>query len=97
METFLQEVSKRIIKSNYSLKDTILILPNKRAGLYIANILSKELKTSSILPEILSIEDFIIKLSGKSKISKQRLILEFYNIYKLNTPFDETDSFDNFI
>ena len=97
METFLQEVSKRIIKSNYSLKDTILILPNKRAGLYLSNILSKELKTSSILPEILSIEDFIIKLSGKSKISKQRLILEFYNIYKLNTPFDETDSFDNFI
>ena len=97
METFLQEVSKRIIKSNYSLKDTILILPNKRAGLYIANILSKELKTSSILPEILSIEDFIVKLSGKSKISKQRLIFEFYNIYKLNTPFDETDSFDNFI
>ena len=31
---------------------------------------------------IFSWKDFIIKLSGKSKISKQRLILEFYNIYK---------------
>ncbi len=97
METFLKEVSKKIIKSNYLLEDTILILPNKRAGLYISDVISKQLKKPSILPEILSIEDFIIKLSGKLKISKQRLVFEFYNIYKLNTPFDELDSFENFI
>jgi len=97
VETFLKEASKKIIESGYSIEDSIIILPNKRAGLFLLDTLSKLVNKSIIAPEIFSIEEFIIKLSGKIKASKLELIIEFYKVYTLNTPSAERDSFEDFL
>ena len=97
MKTFLDEVSKRIIDRVDSTGDCIIILPNNRSKLYILNSISKIISKPIISPQTFTISEFITELSDSSEADKLRLIFDFYDIYKSNTPESETDNFENFL
>ena len=97
MKTFLDEVSKRILDHVDSTSDCIIILPNNRSKLYILNSISKIISKPIISPQTFTISEFIIELSDSSEVDKLRLIFDFYDIYKSNTPKSETDNFENFL
>ena len=97
MKTFLDEVSKSILDRVDSSSDFIIILPNNRSKLYILDSISKIISKPIISPQTFTISEFIIELSDSCEADKLRLILDFYEVYKSNTPESETDNFENFL
>jgi len=77
------------------LGDICIVLPNRRAALFLKEHLAAEAKQTIFAPEIFSTEDFIYKLSGLQIIDNTELLFELYSIYK-ETPSPETDTFEAF-
>jgi len=96
MQTFLNSVVQDIISKETSLTNYTFILPSKRAGIFLKDEFKSTLKSAVILPEIISIEEFIEELSAINTIDTTTLLFEFYLIYKQNTNPSEIDSFDQF-
>ncbi|RLD77751.1 MAG: hypothetical protein DRJ15_12935 [Bacteroidetes bacterium] len=65
MPAFLEKLTKHIY-TNWGdrLGDICIVLPNRRAALFIKDHLAKILKKTSFLPEFYSIEDFVAHCSG---------------------------------
>ena len=96
MQTFLNDVVKEILSKTQNLSNHTFILPSRRAGVFLKEQLKLSVTTTSILPKIISVEEFIAELSSINLIESTTLLFEFYHIYKENTPSKETDSFDKF-
>ena len=96
MQSFLNKVSKETLAKYNDVSQLTFILPSKRAGLFLKTEIKILLRNTSILPKILSIEDFIQVLSGLNQIDSITLIFEFYKIYIELTPPDEQDNFEIF-
>lgn len=58
-----------------------IVLPNRRAGLFLKRHLSNRYRKTIWAPEIYSIEDFIIKNSGRKLIDPAGLMFELYQVY----------------
>ena len=58
--SFLDKIAKVLI-DNYlqNLSNTIVVLPNKRAKIFLVEALKKQVSTNILSPEIISIEEFI--------------------------------------
>ena len=79
MVTFLNESLEQI--NLKEINEYKFILPSKRAGLFLKQELMKQLDTTIISPEILSIEEFIEEVSGLTPINNTEVLFKFYNIY----------------
>ena len=80
--TFLQQIAQ-VILNEYSdkLSDTIIILPNRRAKVFLIDALKQQASKTIFSPEIISIEDFVQDLAGIRSIDSVELLFEFYTIY----------------
>ncbi|MDD5571310.1 MAG: PD-(D/E)XK nuclease family protein [Bacteroidales bacterium] len=97
MKKFLEQIADELIeKHGNHFIDLCIVLPNRRAGLFLKKYLSEKLKKTSFVPEIYSVEDFIKKLSGAEVIDDITLLLRFYKIYTNINPAN-TETFDEFI
>ena len=83
MKAFLQRLAEEIA-SRFSDDpgQLCVVLPNRRAGLYLKKYLANELKKTSWAPQTYSVEDFITTLSGLKIIDPAGLLFEFYHVYK---------------
>jgi RecB family exonuclease len=59
-----------------------VVLPNRRAGLFLKKYLSQITDKPIFAPEIFSIDDFVFSLSGYRKIEPAYLLFEFYEVYQ---------------
>jgi ATP-dependent helicase/nuclease subunit B len=82
MPYFLELVAQHIHK-NYAgdLDSLCVVLPNKRGGLYLKKHLAGILNKPSWIPEIISAEDFVEKISHLPTASELTLTFELYNTY----------------
>lgn len=80
--TFLYQLAQEILK-NYSenLSELVIVLPNKRAKVFLLDELKKLVSTTIFAPEIISIEDFIQDVAGIRSIDSVELLFEFYEVY----------------
>lgn len=94
--TFLQQIAQ-VILNEYSdkLSDTIIILPNRRAKVFLIDALKKQASNTIFSPEIISIEDFVQDLAGIRSIDSVELLFEFYTIYLEITEKDK-EPFETF-
>lgn len=94
--SFLNKLSK-IIVADYSdnFSDLIVILPNRRAKVFLIDELKKETTATIFSPEIISIEDFVQDIAGIRSIDSVELLFEFYNVYLSVTEKDQ-ESFETF-
>ncbi|MGV1011339.1 MAG: PD-(D/E)XK nuclease family protein [Flavobacterium sp.] len=94
--TFLQQIAK-VILNEYSdkLSDTIIILPNRRAKVFLVDALKQQATKTIFSPEIISIEDFVQDLAGIRSIDSVELLFEFYAIYLEITEKDK-EPFETF-
>ena len=94
--TFLNKLSKKIV-NDYSgnFSDLIIILPNRRAKVFLIDELKKEINSTSFSPEIISIEDFIQDIAGIRSVDTVELLFEFYKVYLSITEKDQ-ESFETF-
>ncbi len=97
MKSFLDEVAKEIIASGHSFKVIKIIVPSKRATLFLKNALSNQIDRPAFAPEIISIETFVEELSGLKKSLLVDLIYTFYSVYKDKTTEKNRDTFDQFL
>jgi len=95
--TFLDKLSTQII-SNYgnNLPHITIVLPNKRARIFLLEALKKQLNATVFAPNIISIEDFVQDVSGIRSIDAIELMFEFYNVYLSLTPKDKQQPFETF-
>jgi PD-(D/E)XK nuclease superfamily len=95
--TFLDKLAETIIdKYSYNLSNTIIVLPNKRAKIFLIEALKNQVVNNIISPEIITIEDFIQDISGIRTIDPIELLFEFYNVYLSITEKKNQQEFEVF-
>ncbi|MEY2629677.1 MAG: hypothetical protein RLZZ469_572, partial [Bacteroidota bacterium] len=95
--TFLYKLAQEILKSHSNtLLDLVVILPNKRAKVFLLAELKKSVSDNIFAPNIISIEDFIQDIAGIRSIDSVELLFEFYNVYLSVTEKDQQESFESF-
>ena len=97
MPYFLELVAQHIHK-NYAndLDSLCVVLPNKRGGLYLKKHLAGILNKPAWIPDILSAEDFIEKISDLPTASELTLTFTLYDAYCKVTEA-EAVSFEQFL
>jgi len=82
MSYFLESVAQHIHK-NYAgdLDSLCVVLPNKRGGLYLKKHLAGILSKPAWIPDIISAEDFIEKISGLPTASELNITFSLYDAY----------------
>ena len=95
--TFLYQLAQEILK-NYSdnLLDLTIVLPNKRAKVFLLEELKKLVTNNIFSPEIISIEDFIQDVAGIRSVDSVELLFEFYEVYLSVTEKDKQESFESY-
>jgi len=95
--SFLDKVAKILI-DNYSekLSSTIVVLPNKRAKVFLVEALKKQVSTTIFSPKISSIEEFIQEIADIRSIDAIELLFEFYEVYLSLTEKQNQQSFEVF-
>ncbi len=92
MDSFLEKCVDSIYKDHGEhLGDICLVLPNRRAGLFIKKYFSKKISKPVFLPAIFSIEDFITRLSGLNILDQLNLLFEFFEVHKEVTGNKDAD------
>ncbi|MGB0916966.1 MAG: PD-(D/E)XK nuclease family protein, partial [Flavobacteriales bacterium] len=83
MKSFLDQLAAQVLKSGKTdFSNLCIVLPNRRAGVFLRDALSKQGDRAIWAPKILSIEDFIFELSGYVKVDQISLLFTFYEVYK---------------
>ena len=94
MNTFLDKTAQHLI-DNYpdNLSNLCVVLPNKRAGLFLKQHLSQKIEQPIWLPEIIGTEALIEQLSEMKVVDNVIQLFELYEVYQKTTknpePFEE--------
>ncbi|MGL4629591.1 MAG: PD-(D/E)XK nuclease family protein [Leadbetterella sp.] len=96
MKPFLQDVAECIFSNHTldSLQDLVMVLPNKRSTNYFKKYLSSCSDQPFFAPKIISIDDYLVELSGLTLITNLELYVRMFEIYK---ELDEEISFPKFL
>lgn len=95
--TFLDKLSERLVADyGEQLSGITIILPNKRARVFLLEALKKHISGTTFAPTITSIEDFVQDMAGVRSADPIELLFEFYNVYLSLTPADRQQPFENF-
>lgn len=94
MGKFIDKLVQELILKQEDFENLTLIFPGNRPKLFFKNAFVKQVQ-NSILPKLVSIDDFIQEISGLESISQIQLWFQAYDSYKKIT--DLPDEFDNFL
>ena len=94
---FLDKIAQKIL-DDYSenLPQTIVVLPNKRAKIFLIQALKNKVDATIFSPKISSIEEFIQDIAGIRAIDSIELLFEFYEVYLSITEKSNQQSFETF-
>ena len=96
MESFLEKLVKHLCdKYGDDISDLCIVLPNRRAGLFLKTHFSKHLKKTFWSPEIYATEDFVGLLAGLEMADTTTLMFELYETIK-KVSKTEPENFDEF-
>jgi hypothetical protein len=73
-----------------------VVLPSKRAVVFLKNYLSKRIESPVFLPKFYSIEEFVEEISGLKVLDNLSLQFYLYQAYSKN-PVKDKESFDDFL
>ncbi len=94
--TFLDKLATTLLNDyKDKLSETVIVLPNRRAKVFLIEALKKQIDRNLFAPQITSIEDFIQDISGIRSIDNIELLFEFYEVYQ-NISKKEKQSFELF-
>ncbi|MFD2600676.1 PD-(D/E)XK nuclease family protein [Flavobacterium suzhouense] len=95
--TFLDKLSTQLIQDyDNNLPDVVVVLPNKRARIFLLEALKKQLSQTVFAPKIISIEDFVQDVAGIRSIDTIGLLFEFHTVYLGLTPKEKQQPFETF-
>ncbi|MFT6210845.1 MAG: RecB family exonuclease [Bacteroidia bacterium] len=83
MKTFLEDIAEELLKGGGNdFSKTCIVLPNRRAGVFLRDAISRQSNTTIWAPTVLSIEDFVFSLSDFVKADQTTLLFSFYEVYR---------------
>jgi hypothetical protein len=95
--SFLEKIATLVIQDfSAKLAETTIILPNKRAKVFLIEALKKETNKTILSPEITSIEDFVQDVASIRSVDSIELLFEFYEVYLSVTEKQNQQSFELF-
>lgn len=96
MLSFLDESAQKILQQHTieELKNIVIVLPSKRAGLHFKTALSNLTAKTFWAPKIVTLDDFILDFHTASPVNSIAVHFELYACYQ--RVFDEPGSFENF-
>lgn len=96
-ETFLDRIAQTLV-DGYSdrMTQTIVVLPNRRARVFLLEALRKKVGHTIFAPQIVSIEDLIQNIAGIRTIDPIELLFEFYEVYLSITDKSSQQTFELF-
>ena len=84
MTPFLKEVAEHLYKKyGNEISQIHVVLPTRRACLYFKQYLSQVVSQTILMPEILSMDDFIKKMADVEWVDQVNLLFELYRSYKI--------------
>ena len=93
----MQKIATIVIQDfSAKLAETTIILPNKRAKVFLIEALKKETNKTILSPEIISIEDFVQDVASIRSVDSIELLFEFYEVYLSVTEKQNQQSFELF-
>ncbi len=96
MQSFLEKTVDYLYKKyGDDISELCIVLPNRRAGLFLKTHLSNNLKKTFWSPEILATEDFVALLSELQPAEPITLLFELYETVKKCNP-GNAETFDEF-
>ena len=95
--SFLDKIATVLI-DDYAknLSNTIVVLPNKRAKVFLIEALKNQVDSNILSPEIISIEDFVQNIAGIRTVDPIELLFEFYEVYLSITDKTNQQTFELF-
>ena len=97
MIAFLDKIAARLLsKFPNGMEGVSVVLPSKRAVVFLKHYLSQKIDKPIFLPEFYSIEEFTEQLSGLKVLDNISLQFRLYQTYLSNPP-KQADSFDDFL
>lgn len=81
MNPFLKETAQKILDSTHDLQNLVLVLPNRRAGLFMTRYMGELIDRPVWMPEVKTIEQVFYGLAGQSPADELTLIFELYELY----------------
>ncbi|MBP6001123.1 MAG: PD-(D/E)XK nuclease family protein [Flavobacterium sp.] len=95
--TFLDKLSATLLLlSEKELSNATIILPNKRAKVFLLESLKNQMMGTAFAPNIISIEEFIQEMACLRTIDSIELLFEFYEVYQGITPKGQCQNFEQF-
>ena len=96
-DNFLDKIAAILIQ-NYSndFTNTTVILPNKRAKIFLIEALKNQTNETIFSPRIISVEDFIQEIANIRNIDAIALLFEFYEVYLSVTDLKYQQTFEVF-
>ena len=95
--SFLDKIAQTLL-DDYSdrLANTIVVLPNKRAKIFLIEALKNRVTSNILSPAIISIEEFVQDIAGIRTVDSIELLFEFYEAYLSITEKTNQQSFETF-
>src|SRR5690606_36699306 len=81
MRSFLKMTAEEILADYQALDQLVLVLPNRRAGLFLAKHLGTLITEPQWMPQIKTIEYVFYHMAGRKPTDTLTLILQLYNVY----------------
>ena len=82
-DNFLSQVVRRLRNSGTPLREQLVVVPTKRAATFLQRELVTQLqdKPATILPRIVTIDEWITEMSGRVILDNTALISILYEVY----------------
>ncbi len=98
MRPFLQYIAQELLKLSPSiLQQTVVVLPSRRASVFLKYYMAQELQQPIWLPKLISIEDFIAEQSGLQLADNLSLQFKLYEVYRTHTNKEGMNSLEQFL
>ena len=95
--SFLSKLATELLRDNSTtLHQTTIVLPNKRAKLFLIEELKQQATATFLAPDIISIESLIEDIAQLRALDPIELLFEFYIVYLENTPKAKQQDFEKF-
>ena len=95
MTNYLSRVTEHIVESESYLGHCTIVIPNRRAKQFLNKEFEKQISSSSLCPEIFSIEQWVQSITKHTYIDSISLLFDFYEVVQKKRK--KKESFPQFI
>lgn len=94
--TFLEHIAELVTTRYDDPREVVVVFPNRRAGLFLKDILRTSSRGPFWSPDIVSLQDLVSRESALDLADPVYLVYRLYQVYRHHLPRSEGESFDRF-